>query len=752
MHFSDLGNISLILALGFAILTMVVAVLGATRNIPQLVASARRCVLVVGFFLLLASASLIASFLTHDFGLSYVAQHSSLSMPWYYTTAAFYGGQEGSLLYWALMLSVFSAVFVFTSRRAPAVLVPYIMATLMGIEVFLLLMLTTISSPFVRLPVPLPDGVGLNPLLMDPGMLIHPPMLLMGYMSFSLPFAFAVAAMITGKLDSDWLRSIRRWTLAAWSIQTAGLVLGAWWAYHVLGWGGYWGWDPVENAALFPWLTATAFLHSTMVQERRGMLKVWNLGLVIASFALAIFGTFEVRSGLISSVHSFAYSAIGGFFLAFLCIVIVFSIGLFIYRLPKLRPEQEFDSVISREGSFLLNNLLLVGITFATLWGTLFPLISQALSQQTQTVGPPFYNSVDGPLFIALLLAMGIGPLLAWRRTSTRTLWRNLGIPAFAAAICAAILPLAGIRDIWPNIAFAVCSFTAAAILYEIWRGVRVRHRHGEPYPLAIYMLIQRYRQRYGGYIVHLGLVMLAVGVIGSHFFQLQTDATLKPGQEINIAGYKLVYFGNIEEKYPNVQVVTAQVQVWSGGQLQEYIYPGRQFYANFDNQPASLIPITTFGLTDLYVFLDNWNGPAQATIRVFINPLVSLVWYGALLMLLGGIICWWPEKRKQRITLSISSEAVPEPVGAGVMSGGEGTLVVARHSPPTQSEGESSLVVARRSPPTQSEGESSLVVARHSPPTQDIEPQGARLAPEQTQDTNADPIKQQASEEGAIT
>ncbi|HJT55167.1 MAG TPA: heme lyase CcmF/NrfE family subunit, partial [Ktedonobacteraceae bacterium] len=668
--------------------------------------------------LLLASASLIASFLTHDFGLSYVAQHSSLSMPWYYTTAAFYGGQEGSLLYWALMLSVFSAVFVFTSRRAPAVLVPYVMATLMGIEVFLLLMLTTISSPFVRLPAPLPDGVGLNPLLMDPGMLIHPPMLLMGYMSFSLPFAFAVAAMITGKLDSDWLRSIRRWTLAAWSIQTAGLVLGAWWAYHVLGWGGYWGWDPVENAALFPWLTATAFLHSTMVQERRGMLKVWNLGLVIASFALAIFGTFEVRSGLISSVHSFAYSAIGGYFLAFLCIVVVFSIGLFIYRLPKLRPEQEFDSVISREGSFLLNNLLLVGITFATLWGTLFPLISQALSQQTQTVGPPFYNSVDGPLFIALLLAMGIGPLLAWRRTSTRTLWRNLGIPALAAAICAAILPLAGIRDIWPNIAFAVCSFTAVAILYEIWRGVRVRHRHGEPYPLAIYMLIQRYRQRYGGYIVHLGLVMLAVGVIGSHFFQLQTDATLKPGQEINIAGYKLVYFGNIEEKYPNVQVVTAQVQVWSGGQLQEYIYPGRQFYANFDNQPASLIPITTFGLTDLYVFLDNWNGSAQATIRVFINPLVSLVWYGALLMLLGGIICWWPEKRKQRITRSIASEAVPESVGAGVVQGGEGTLVVARRSPPTQ----------------------------------DIEPQGADPAPEQTQDINPNPVKQQASEEGAIT
>jgi cytochrome c-type biogenesis protein CcmF len=678
VHFSDLGSISLILALGFAILTMVVAVLGATRNIPQLVASARRCVLVVAFFLVLASASLIASFLTHDFGLTYVAQHSSLSMPWYYTTAAFYGGQEGSLLYWAMMLSVFSVIFVFTSRRAPAMLVPYVTATLMGIEAFFLLMLTTISSPFVRLPVPLPDGVGLNPLLMDPGMLIHPPTLLMGYMSFSLPFAFAVAAMITGKLDSDWLRSIRRWTLAAWSIQTAGLVLGAWWAYHVLGWGGYWGWDPVENAALFPWLTSTAFLHSAMVQERRGMLKVWNLGLVIASFALSIFGTFEVRSGLISSVHSFAYSAIGGYFLGFLCIVVVFSTGLFIYRLPRLRPEHEFESVVSREGSFLLNNLLLVGITFATLWGTLFPLISQALSRQTQTVGPPFYNSVDGPLFIALVLAMGIGPLLAWRRTSTRTLWRNIGIPALAAAACAAILPLAGIRDIWPNIAFAVCAFTAGAILYEIWRGVRVRHSHGEPYPLAIYMLIHRYRQRYGGYIVHLGLVMLAVGVIGSHFFQAQASATLRPGQEIDIAGYKLVYFGNIAQQYPNVVVETAQLQVWSDGQLQEYIYPGREFYANYSNQPSSLIPITTFGLTDLYVFLDNWNGPAQATFDVFVNPLVPLVWYGALLMLLGGITCWWPEKRRRRIDRSLSPEDIPVTVGARAELSREDTLVVA--------------------------------------------------------------------------
>ncbi len=647
MYFSDLGSIALVLAIGFALYTIFAAVLGAKRNMPQLITSALRSTLVVTFFLLLASAALVVSFLTHDFGVSYVAEQSSLSMPWYYVTAAFYGGQEGSLLYWALMLAVFSAIFVFTSRRAPSALVPYIVATLMGIEIFFLLVLSTVSNPFVRTPIAPTDGNGLNPLLMDPGMLVHPPMLLMGYMSFSLPFAFAVAALITGQLNSDWLRAIRRWTLASWSIQTTGLILGAWWAYHVLGWGGYWSWDPVENAALLPWLTATAFLHSTMVQERRGMLKVWNLGLVIASFALSIFGTFEVRSGVISSVHSFAYSDIGAYFLVFLAIVLVFSSSLFLFRLPNMRPEQEFDSVVSREGVFLFNNLLLLGITFAVLWGTIFPLISAAVRRQTMTVGPPFYERVVGPLSVVLILAMGIGPLLAWRRTSTRALWRNLSIPAIGAAFCALLLPVFGVTDVAANIGFSVCAFTAVAILYELWRGMRVRHSHGEPYIVALYMLFQRYRQRYGGYLVHLGMIALAVGVIGSHFFQTQQNAVLKSGQEMSIAGYRLVYFGNLDSNESDHETVVSQLQIWHDGQLQTDIYPGRTIYRSFENQPVSLIPITTFGLTDLYVYLNDWTGASQATINVFVNPLVPLVWYGGLFMLLGGIVCWWPPRRR---------------------------------------------------------------------------------------------------------
>ncbi|MFI5271629.1 MAG: heme lyase CcmF/NrfE family subunit, partial [Ktedonobacterales bacterium] len=561
--------------------------------------------------------------------------------------SAFYGGQEGSLLYWALMLAVFSSLAVLLHRRAPAELMPYVVATLMTIEGFFLVVLNFVSTPFGRLHLVAQDGAGLNPLLQDPGMLVHPPMLLMGYMSFSLPFAFAVAAMLTGKLDGAWLRAIRRWTLAAWSIQTTGLLLGMWWAYHVLGWGGYWGWDPVENAALLPWLTATAFLHSTMVQERRGALKVWNLGLILATFCLSLFGTFEVRSGIINSVHSFAYSAIGPWFLGFLAVVMVASIALFLFRLPRLRPEHEFDSVVSREGSFLLNNFLLTGIAFATFWGTIFPLLSETLRGQTMTVGASFYQKVNGPLFLALIFVMGVGPLMAWRRAAPRSIWRNCRWPALAAAICALVLPLAGVTNLWANVGFAVCAFAAGTILYELWRGVRVRHSHGEAYPLALLTLVRRHRQRYGGYLVHLGLVLLAVGVIGSQFFQTQGEFTLQKGQSGSIGGYTITYRGISGQDDNGVTVISTRFTVAQGGQPAAVITPGERIFPGFETQPTSVVSITTHGLTDLYVFLSGYEGTNQASIKVFINPLVPLVWFGGLLMLLGGITCWWPERRR---------------------------------------------------------------------------------------------------------
>ena len=648
MHFSDLGAVSLVLALVFAAYAIAVSVLGARTERAELLASAQRAVLMVATFLGAASIALIASFVTHDFGVAYVAEHSSFSMPWYYTTSAFYGGQEGSLLYWALMLSLFSALAVLTARRAPAHLMPYVVATLMTIEGFFLILLVFVASPFTRSTLLPHDGQGLNPLLLDPGMLVHPPMLLMGYMSFSIPFAFAIAAMITGRLDAGWLRAIRRWTLAAWSIQTTGLLLGIWWAYHVLGWGGYWGWDPVENAALMPWLTATAFLHSSMVQERRGTLKVWNLSLVLATFALSIFGTFEVRSGIITSVHSFAYSAIGPYFLGFLALVLIVSIGLFVFRLPQLRPEQEMESIVSREGSFLLNNLLLIAITFATFWGTIFPLISETVRNQQMTVGPPFYDQVNGPLFAALILIMGVGPLLAWRRASRASIWRNFRWSALAGALVAIILPLLGMRAIWPIISFALCTFAASTIFYELYRGVRVRHGHGERYAAALGRLVSRHRQRYGGYLVHLGLVALAIGVIGSQFFQQKHADQLSQGQHLAVAGYVLTFERTTDVVVGDVETVTAHLRVsTTSGRFLREIETGRSIYAQFQNQPTSHISITTDGLQDLYVFLADWDGAKAITINVFVNPLVSLVWFGGLLMLIGGIICWWPERRR---------------------------------------------------------------------------------------------------------
>jgi cytochrome c-type biogenesis protein CcmF len=664
VHFSDLGMIAQLLALVFALYAIAASALGAALHRPALEASGRRAVLMVAAFLLTAVLALAASFLTRDFGVAYVSAHSSLAMPWYYTLAALYGGQEGSLLYWTTLLAVFSAIAVVLHRRAPAGLMPVVVAVLMGLDGFFLIVLNFVSTPFARVRIAPDDGQGLNPILQDPGMLFHPPMLLMGYMSWSVPFAFAVAAMVSGRLDGGWLRAIRRWTLAAWSIQTTGLLLGMWWAYHVLGWGGYWGWDPVENAALLPWLTATAFLHSTMVQERRGSLKVWNLGLILATFALSIFGTFEVRSGIISSVHSFAYSAIGPYFLGLLAVVVLGSIGLFVYRLPRLRPEQDFESVVSREGGFLVNNFLLTGIAFATFWGTVFPILSATVRGQTMTVGPAFYQKVNGPLFLALIVVMGVGPLLAWRRASLASVWRNCRWPALAAAICAIVLPLLGVTSIWANVGFAVCAFAAGTIIYEVGRGVRVRHSHGEPYYRALATLVSRHRQRYGGYLVHLGLVVVAVGVIGSQFFQQTGEFTLSAGQTARFAGYTITYRSISGSVSNNIQTISTRFTVAQDGQHLGDVSPGERIYPGFENQPTSVVSITTYGLNDLYVFLSGYEGTSTASIKVFLNPLVPLVWLGGLLMLLGGITCWWPARRRPA---RVRELAAPAPVEVAV-------------------------------------------------------------------------------------
>src|SRR4051794_1283740 len=446
---ADGGNLALLLAFPVAAYALVASLLGARRGLPELVLSARNGLVVVAGLVTLAALALFHALLVHDFSLKYVYDHSSRAMPEAARLTSLWGGQQGSLLLWTWGLSLLAVLVLWNERRqtrgagpywpslagptsAP---LPYVIAVLLAVELFFLFILGFVASPFERLPMVPSDGRGLNPLLMDPGMRIHPPLLLTGYMSFTVPFALAIAALAAGRLGRDWLRPARSWMLLAWAIQGCGLLMGAWWAYHVLGWGGYWGWDPVENVALLPWLTATAFLHTIMVQERRGILKVWTLALAITTFALAIFGTFVVRSGVLTSVHSFAQSPIGPYFFGFLGLVLIGSTALLLYRLPLLRAEARVDALLSRESGFLLNNLLLVGIAAAVFWGTVFPLLSEAVRGTKVAVGAPFFQQVTGPLLVALLLLMGAGPLLAWRYTSRSGLQRGLVGPAAVALI-----------------------------------------------------------------------------------------------------------------------------------------------------------------------------------------------------------------------------------------------------------------------------------------------------------------------------
>lgn len=662
---SEFGRLVLLFALGLAVYNLIAA-LGAGRRLnAPLLTSARNGLLGVAVLMSGAVVTLLFALLTHEFSIRYVAENSSLEMPRIFVFTALWGGQAGSLLFWAWMLSVLGAVAVWVHFYGEVRLIPWVMAVISGIQVFFLLVLNFLTNPFEKLPVVLPNGRGLNPLLQDPGMLLHPPLLLSGYVSWSIPFAFAVAALITGRLDREWLPVTRAWAMLAWLIQGAGLVVGGWWAYHVLGWGGYWGWDPVENVALLPWLVGTAFIHSLMVQERRGMLKLWNFGLIIAAFNLSIFGTFIVRSGVLTSVHSFAQSSVGPAFFGFLGISLAASVALVLYRLPVLRAQGDFESLLSREAAFLLNNLLLVGIAFATLWGTVFPLLSEAVRGEKLTVGPPFYNQVNGPLLLALLLLMGVGPLMGWRKTSLKVLLRDLLGPAAVGLVVVGGLYAAGVRLAEALLGFWAVAFVGGTVFLEFYRAVRVRRRAmAEGVLTALLGVIGRNRRRYGGYIVHLGILILAVGVIGSNFFKLEREFTVRPGETFSLGRYTLRFEQLGEWTEPGVRNVGAAITLLEPFERQ--LVPYRKFYRNWEQTPASHIEIVTVApwLEDLYVFLTGWSADGSATVHVFVNPLVPFVWLGAAVALFGGVVAAWPAPKAR-----LAPAAVP---ARGVVAGGD--------------------------------------------------------------------------------
>ncbi|MFQ5997452.1 MAG: heme lyase CcmF/NrfE family subunit [Dehalococcoidales bacterium] len=643
---ADIGYIALFLALLTSVYSAGAYVLGTRGKHQALVHSARNSLLATCGLISLSVAILVYALVTHDFAIEYVASYTSSDLSLIYRLSALWAGNDGSLLFWAWLLSLFATVVVLQKRGIGKELVPYASSVTMIAQAFFLLLLLLVSNPFQKLPTVPAEGMGLNPLLENPGMILHPPMLLAGYVGFTIPFAFAIAALLTRRLGDEWLIVIRRWTLLAWLFLGVGNLIGAWWAYVELGWGGYWAWDPVENAGLMPWLVATAFLHSIMMQRRRGILKVWNMVLIILTFTLAIFGTFLTRSGILSSVHTFGESTLGPFFLIFIGITLFGSFGLLYYRSDELKGEAEMESLVSRESTFLLNNLLLVGAAFAIFLGTVFPVISEAVRGVKISVGPPFFNQVNGPIFLTLILLAGICTLIGWRQASIKNLVRNFLWPLVVALILVIVLFVLGVREWYALIAYPICGFVFATIVYEWFRGTGARHRmRTENYLKAFWGLIMTNKPRYGGYIIHIAVILIAIGVIGSSLYETEKEATIKPGESMTIKNYTLTYENLDYYETQSKEVVTATLSVYNQGELLGKLIPEKYFHRSYE-QPVTEVAIRTTLREDLYVILVGWDEDVT-TFKVLVNPLVNWIWIGGGVLVLGGVIVFWPERRK---------------------------------------------------------------------------------------------------------
>ncbi len=674
---ADLGYASLLLSLILSLYAAGAAFFAARRNRLALFASARHAIFVVAALTTLAVGVLEWALITHQFRFEYVALETSRAQPLLYNVSALWGGQEGSLLFWAWLLAVFSAVVLIQNQDKNQELMPYVISGLAVALSFFLALMTIVTDPsksglFVLTPLtangaqalvgnpfrlldftPL-DGNGLNPLLQNPGMFIHPVTQYLGYVGFTIPFAFAMAALFTGRLNDVWIRTTRRWTLVAWLFLSLGLLFGMQWAYMELGWGGYWGWDPVENASLMPWLTGTAYLHSVMIQERRGMLKVWNLGLVMLTFVLSILGTFITRSGVIQSVHAFGVSSLGPWFLAFLAATLLSFLYLLFNRMDDLREENELDSLLSRESSFLLNNLILVGAAFATLWGTIFPMVSEAITGKKVTVGAPFFNQVNGPIFYGLIVLIGICPLIGWRRATKENLARNFLRPFVVALVTALALFVVGVREWYGLFSFSAVAFVLATIGLEYYRGVRARMRqYGENPVKALLNLISSNRRRYGGYIVHIGVILAVVGIAGSTFYQVETQANLKPGETVSLKQYTLRFDSLPIYSTENHEVVSASMTVFENGARVGTLSPEKDYYASPNpdqSQWTTEVAVRTTPLEDLYVILAGFDAQAgTATVKVIVNPLVVWLWIGFATLVAGTVIAALPDPREAR-------------------------------------------------------------------------------------------------------
>jgi cytochrome c-type biogenesis protein CcmF len=673
------GSFALVLALvaaGYALAAGIAAVI--TRQ-PLLIKSARNAGMAVFLLVTLAVASLEFLFFIDNFSMAYVAAHSNRDLHYFYKLAALWSGQEGSLLFWSWLLSIYAFLVLFTNRKKHPELMPYVSVVLAGVQLFFLILNNFVASPFGVIGTAGPGGVvrlfahsdgrGLNPLLQYPEMVIHPPMLYLGYTGFTVPFAFALAALLGRYPGEKWIHITRRWTMVAWGFQSIGILLGAHWAYAVLGWGGYWAWDPVENASLLPWITGTAFLHSVMMQEKRGMLKVWNVWLVFTTFMLCILGTLLTRSGVVASVHAFAQSSIGPWFVSFLALVLAVCLWAFWKNRDYLRSDNQLDSVVSRESSFLFNNLILLAACFAVLWGTLFPVISEWVSGSKISVGPPFFNKVNVPIALFLLFLTGVGPLLAWRRTSLDSLKRNFGWPLAGGVASGAAAFALGFRNFYSLMCLVLSVFVTLTVAAEFYRGARVlAGRGGVSLFTAVGQLTLRNTRRYGGYVVHFGMVLIFIGIAGIPFNRdLQME--MKPGTRMALGPYTLLCQNFEVRNTKNYEAERATIEVLRNGRSEMMLYPERRFYPASE-VTGTMVAINTTPLRDLYVvYAGRSPESGQPVIHAYLNPLVKFIWFGGLIVILGTGLALVPNRQPalalKAAAEKVTVEALPQPVRA---------------------------------------------------------------------------------------
>jgi len=635
---APLGRAALLLAFGLVAYALIAGSYAAWKRRRRLALSAQNALLAAFPATLVAAVILLVALGRRDLTFAYVAQHTSHKLPLGYALSAFWGGQEGSLLLWLLVLTGYAGLAVWLNRRSRE-LMAWVVPVFGLVAVFFAFMLCFVSSPFNVQPAPA-DGAGMVPSLQNPYMLAHPPLLYLGYVGLTVPFAFAMGALLSGRTDERWIVATRRWTLAAWTFLGVGQLIGAHWAYVEIGWGGYYAWDPVENAALMPWLAATAFLHSVMIQEKRGMLKVWNMLLVALAFNLSLFGTFLTRSGVIDSIHSFSKSPIGGWFLGFLALMVVFSVVLIRWRLPLLRTKTRLESLVSREATFLYNNLLLVALCLTILWGVLYPVLSEAVRGETRSVSKPYYDFFLHTFGLPLLLLMGIGPLVAWRRASLRSLEKTFVVPFAAAVVTGVVLLALGFGSSWPGLlTYSFSAFVAASIVLEFVRG---RAATG-----SVFRLISRNRRRYGGYIVHAAVVLLAIGIAGSSAYQTVREHVLRPGQSIEAAGYALTYVSSSDVRGPNYTGFRALVAASGHGQ-RFTLHPGMNNYEIEGPANEASIYHDPRSIGDVFTTAQLVKGD-RIDLKVEVKPLINLIWIAGFVFVAGALIAMWPDAVEQR-------------------------------------------------------------------------------------------------------